>query len=185
MDDALLAWLAELTTAEASDLPPFDEALLERLLAEPDVWLDWLGDYEAARVVSSVAQAALPTVLVRDCERRQAWLELVYRFFAKGLAPRCGDHLGRLGGGTELSGACYMFFDLLGLESYIEDDLALALYERLLALPALAVQESALHGLGHFARDSFHPRVAAIIDAARLDDRLRSYAEAARSGSVL
>ena len=185
MDDELFTWISELATAEACDLQPVDETLLWRLLAEPDVWFGALSDFEAGKVVSHVAQTALPPVLERAGERRQAWLDLIYRFFEHGLVPRCGDHLGHRGEGTQLSGACYMFFDLLGLESCIQGELALALYARILALPSLAAQEAALHGLGHFAGDTYHPGVAAIIDAATIGDQLQVYAEAARSGSVL
>ena len=77
--------------------------------------------------------------------------------------------------------------DLPGRQSF--DQECLDVMSATLALPNEACQESALHGLGHWAMDYREP-VAAIVDAylgrsSDIREPLRQYALAARRGMVL
>jgi len=126
-------------------------------------------------------------------------LKILYRDL---FAVRCGphfQHLMRKGDpdqGTALDTICYMLFDLSQIEGATttigEEHLVDPIFDVLeyaLGLDSVACQESALHVLGHLWL--FHSeRVPAIVDrylAAHpdLDERLRSYAGAARVGVVL
>ena len=83
-----------------------------------------------------------------------------------------------------------MWWDLFpswGQPARAVDDAVLRSLAAILAQDALACQESALHGLGHW--QSVHPeRVAAEIDAClragRLRGELAGYASAARGGCI-
>jgi hypothetical protein len=111
--------------------------------------------------------------------------------------PRCTPHLSHRDEPDcgALNAVCYMWWDLLPLIGAPEDrtraDLdraALDVMTDELALPSVACQESALHGLGHWHRG--YPReVESIVDAflrAHGDSRpeLMAYARSARAGCV-
>jgi hypothetical protein len=114
-------------------------------------------------------------------------------------APRCAEALGhaddRAALANPLNSACYMWWDLLPLGACpgeptraALDAAALATMRHALGLASMACQESALHGLGHWA--SGYPAVVqAAIDGylARpgVSPELRRYAQAARAGCVL
>ncbi|HMF41572.1 MAG TPA: hypothetical protein VKQ32_12930 [Polyangia bacterium] len=125
-------------------------------------------------------------------------LKVLYRDL---FAVRCGPLLQHLltpddpVKGTALDTICYMLFDLSQIEGATttigEEHLVDPIFDVLeyaLGLDSVACQESALHGLGHLWL--FHSkRVPPIVDrylAAHpdLDERLRSYAGAARVGVV-
>jgi hypothetical protein len=126
-------------------------------------------------------------------EQRLRCVEAVGTFYARLFAPRCTPHLSHLSeaaGGT-LNCVCYMWWDefpCLALPGDPHHDAlhatALRTMERILSLPSIACQESALHGLGHPGA------VTRIIDGflaanAALDPRFAIYARSARCGCVL
>jgi hypothetical protein len=129
---------------------------------------------------------------------RQAGLRAITNLFAQLFANRCSPHLSHLDerGANSLNGVCYMWWDLFptwgqpesSTETLVDAEL-LAVMQRVLALNALACQESALHGLGHWQR-RYPTVVKETIDMylkrqPRLDPRLRQYAFSARRGCVL
>jgi hypothetical protein len=112
--------------------------------------------------------------------------------------PRCTPHLSHLDepGAGALNPICYMWWDIIpiygkpsepgraGLDQQVLSVLAYALQ-----LDSVACQESALHGLGHWAMYYRDP-VQRIIDRflqsrPGLPETLRTYALSARSGHVL
>lgn len=103
-------------------------------------------------------------------------------------------------GNSELNGAAYIFWDGAPLgarsrRSYISDrherrpeyeqieDACMLVMERMLASKHVAVQESAVHGLGHW-RDAYPERIEPLLDRVIADahycEELRSYAHSAR-----
>ena len=117
--------------------------------------------------------------------------------FEQVMAVRCSPHLSHLDerGANPLNNACYMWWDLLPIYGRPEqpdctefDSEVLVVLRDLLAIPHDACRESALHGLGEWAR--YYPRVASIVDkfltrTPGLRPELVSYALRARSGNVL
>jgi hypothetical protein len=113
-------------------------------------------------------------------------------------ARRCGPFLSHLGeGGDEpLNGLCYMWWDLFPTWGSARgpagpdpvDAEILAVLAEILVLDSIACQESALHGLGHWALHHHASTTATIDDylvrhpPARPE--LRRYAESARAGCV-
>ena len=118
-------------------------------------------------------------------------------------APRCSDDV-RWNDTNPLDQTCYMLWDLVvrdaetfewspdrpyrtsrdpEIDKEFLDTLA-----RILAMPGVACQQSALHGLGHLVRDA---KLGANViqqyldDHANLRDDLRKYAQKALVGSVL
>jgi hypothetical protein len=114
--------------------------------------------------------------------------------FEKYLAPRCAPRLGGTGG--DLNPVCYMWWDLFPLYGQPEnplrreiDNACLWVMEASLALPSLACQQSALHGLGHW-RMYYPDRCQTLISEflaghLRLHTELREYALCALEGRVL
>ena len=129
---------------------------------------------------------------------RRAGLHAIINLFAHLFANRCSPHLSHLDerGANPLNGACYMWWDLFPTWGHPEsstdalvDAELLMVMQHVLAVDALACQESALHGLGHW-----HLRYPAEVEEAidvflerqpQLDLRLRQYAFSARQGCVL
>jgi len=121
--------------------------------------------------------------------------------FEQVMAIRCSSHLSHLDEqpANTLNSACYMWWDLLWYQLKDDDPLQeqgrvhfdadiLAIQRRLLAIPHDACRESALHGLGHWARH--YPQVAEIIDdflssTPGLRPELIAYAQRAKIGNVL
>jgi hypothetical protein len=110
--------------------------------------------------------------------------------FEQVMAARCSVDLSHLADfANPLNSACYMWFDLLWYQFPEDIDAeVLATLRRLLAVPHDACRESALHGLGHWARRC--PQAADIVDeflssASGLRPELIAYAERARVGKVL
>ncbi|NWF67935.1 MAG: hypothetical protein HXY40_02500 [Chloroflexi bacterium] len=123
--------------------------------------------------------------------------------FADFFAVRCSPHLSHTQRtGLEypdinpLNSVCYMWWDMDWIvarpdtpEGRRIDLLALEVMESTIQLDALACQESALHGLGHW-QQAYPARVEKIIDrflASRsaVSAELKQYALAARGGCVL
>jgi len=110
--------------------------------------------------------------------------------FEQVMATRCSPRLGHLDeAGDALNMACYMWWDLLWYQ--LPDDIdaeILVTLRRLLAVPHDACRESALHGIGHWARRC--PQAAHIVDeflssTSGLRPELIAYAQRARIGRVL
>ena len=122
-------------------------------------------------------------------------LSVVYREL---FAARCTPHLSHLdeAGAGALNGVCYMWWDICPIGGPTDDPshrainrAALEVMTGALALDAIACQESALHGLGHWRHT--HPNeIETIVDrfiAAHpaMRPELLNYARSARSGCVL
>lgn len=117
--------------------------------------------------------------------------------FEQVMAKRCTSTLSHFdeGPSSPLNSSCYMWWDFipicssrtLGGDSRLDGE-CLAVMERILRIPHVACQESALHGLGHWAYQH-KDEVVEIIDEflkreARLRDDLVAYAEAAKTGCI-
>jgi hypothetical protein len=130
-------------------------------------------------------------------EARSACIEAFSTLFARLFQPRCEPVLSHLDepGGNALNRICYMWWDTMPIfpagASVQADPIhqaCLAEMRETLRLPNVACQESALHGLGHWAR-AYPEFTAAAIDAylaanPKLRPELLRYAEAARSGCI-
>ena len=123
--------------------------------------------------------------------RRVAAIEAMNPLFARLFAPRCFPARAR-GSDAWLDGVCFMWWDLLPIHGLANEDpireACLDVLARTLALDALACQESALHGLGHWQHCA-PSRVSSMIDAYLVRDpsapsETRDYARAAREGRV-
>lgn len=112
-------------------------------------------------------------------------------------AVRCRAVLSHLdeAGANLLNGVCYMWWDVIPLYGEAGghrpnplDEACLAVMRDTLQLPNPACQESALHGLGHWARAYPEFTVATINAYLAANPKLRSelvrYAETARAGCV-
>jgi hypothetical protein len=127
-------------------------------------------------------------------ERCLASMELLFTDY---FAQLCLDTLEHTATTSQpLNGVCYMWWDLFptsGRPSEPQhantDRFILSLLERLLRLPSVACQESALHGLGHWHHaypNHVEAAIAVFLEAKpQLDAALRRYAESARVGCVL
>lgn len=177
-------------------------AHLTRLLTKPADIFDRYDDEVVGRGIWSLFDSggAASTLLLADptlpLDDRLAATRAIGNLYPDLFAPRCQERLGHRGeqeGRLEM--ACYMLWDLAAFggeagtrEGNLLEDAILDVLERVLRVEHLACQESALHGLGH--RVARHPdRVPRIIghwlrSAGARDERLRHYAEAARSGCV-
>jgi hypothetical protein len=138
-------------------------------------------------------------------ETRERTALAIALLFENLLARVCRPELSHLAKKDEPSDwanmACYMFWDICPIGPRFRDldvgeprtgalDAAcLTAMEKTLAIPHLACQEGALHGLGHWRRD-YPERVDAIVDAflarsRRLPKELVAYAKEARTGQVV
>lgn len=132
-------------------------------------------------------------------EMQQRWVRAIFPLYRDLFARICSPHLGHLNEGpaNPLNSACYMFWDMDCLEGAAmyrgSEHLVGPIFEvleKILTLPSIACQESALHGLAHLA--PYHQkRVARIVDAylaapplAGIPGKLHRYAESARIGAV-
>jgi hypothetical protein len=195
-------WALEADTAE----PPAQTSVvyLTRLFTDPEPILAPYTDAQLNQglwyLVSNSCSNYMFTLLEPEVAwpERRAGLRAITNLFARLLANRCSPHLSHLDerGANPLNSACYMWWDLFPTRGHPEnpthalvDGELLVVMQRVLALDALACQESALHGLGHW-----HLRYPAEVEGAidvflesepPLDPRLRQYAFSARRGCVL
>ena len=130
-------------------------------------------------------------------DARTACIEAFSTLFARLFQPRCEPVLSHLDepGGNALNRICYMWWDIMPIFPAGARAGADPIYEACLAemretlrLPNPACQESALHGLGHWA-GAYPEFAAATIDAylaanPKLRPELARYAEAARAGCI-
>lgn len=128
---------------------------------------------------------------------RVSAIESIKTLFTEYLLAHCSSHLSHLDepGASELNSICYMWWDTIPLygrptESGFNrlDATVLAVMEHCLALPSVACQESALHGLGHW-HSAYPQEVERIIDGFSRTSQgarpeLLRYAQSARSGCI-
>lgn len=182
-DEEYMAMLLEQTFARSgSDLARFtDEQVNEGL------W--YLASPGAGDLLDALTSAAIPLDL------RLRGIRSIQTLFQDCFARRCTKALSHLDEkASPLNSICYMFWDLNRL-SHLDElpdrdaicGATFAVLEDILAIPHLACQESALHGLGHLFHDD-PEQVGAIVDrflATEIrNEDLRAYAEAARKGTV-
>jgi hypothetical protein len=143
--------------------------------------------------VFSIVDATLP---VTD---RMACVIAMTGLYDDLFAPRCAPTLGHAsdgaGGERPLNSACYMWWDLLPMFACPADTdratldlVALAVMRHALQMDSIACQESALHGLGHWA--VAYPAVVqtpidAFLERGDVDPAIRQYALNARDGHLL
>lgn len=131
-------------------------------------------------------------------DARFDFMASVRDLYAIGFTRLCSDFFGHLDRGPAaarpLNSACYMLWDMGGIEcpAIAGDaealDMALDVLAFALTLENWACQESALHGLGHFAmdcRDGTTPVIEGYLNRRDIPTELRDYARAAISGCVL
>ena len=182
------AIVAHLTRLFEDPLPPlegFTDAELNK-----GFWYiasNGLSDYMFA-----LSDASVPLDARLRCVRA---LSVLYRDL---FAPRCSPHLSHLDepGVGDLNGVCYMWWDICPIGGPPADPghdainrAALDVMAAALELEAIACQESALHGLGHW-HPEYAGETAAIIGRflathAALRPELVTYARSARAGCVL
>jgi hypothetical protein len=198
-------WVVAVFDATVEDpWPPSaqDLAHLTRLFRDPVGALEGLSDEEigvglwsvldsgGAGTVLALNDAALPL------DDRIACVAAIRTLYRDLFLPRCAERLGHL---SEQDGRlemiCYMFWDVASFggpagerEGNLLEDAVLDVLEDTLYFEHAACQESAIHGLGH--RIGRHPdRAPAVLDrwlrsGPVRDPRLRTYANAARTGCI-
>jgi hypothetical protein len=180
-----VAYLTQLFTDPEPILAPYTDAQLNQGL--------WF-------LVSNSCSNYMLTLLEPDFAwpERRAGLRAITNLFAQLFAKRCSPHLSHLDerGANPLNMVCYMWWDLFPTWGHpgsptevLVDAELLMVMQRVLAVDALACQESALHGLGHWYL-RYPAEVEEAIDVflkrqPQLDPRLRQYAFSARRGCVL
>jgi hypothetical protein len=128
---------------------------------------------------------------------RVACISAMRTLFARLFQPRCAPVLSHQDepGGNPLNRICYMWWDIAPLgatskprQSDPIHDACLGIMRDTLRLPNPACQESALHGLGHWARAYPEFTAATINDYVAANPNLRPelvrYAQAARTGCI-
>lgn len=162
--------------------------------AQIDQGLRYIIDNGAGDLFSALRAPKVPLVY------RQRCVSAICSLYDKLFLPRCTPHLSHLDrGDTEvgpLNGICYMWWDTFPGFAAPDDPYRKTMNEAVLAaishgltLDSIACQESALHGLGHWAHGDA-AAVAPIIDAfleahPNLEPELKRYALSARGGCVL
>ena len=182
-DPATIAALLDLTfTRSGSDLLRFTDAQVNQ-------GLYYLASPGAGDFLNHLTSDAVPLDL------RLKGIRSILSLYRDCFASRCTKALSHLDEeASPLNAICYMFWDLNTL-SYLEQipdrevigGAIFSVLDSVLAIPHLACQEAALHGLGHLSHDD-PEKVAAIVGRflkTKIRNRdLRDYAEAAREGLV-
>jgi hypothetical protein len=117
-------------------------------------------------------------------------MEAFFSVFEHLFVPRCTPYLSHLDEPevAPLNSICYMWWDVMPIGGSELNETLFSVIERELALDHPALQEGALHGLGHWHH--YYPtRITSIIDAylaryPNLRPELHRYALAARAGHV-
>lgn len=131
-------------------------------------------------------------------QKRQRVIRAISVLFKDLFAKRCSPVLSAVDekGGGPLNVVCYIWWDVIPLfgdpkeaDHKDIDQEVLAVMKSALALDHVACQESALHGLGHWARH-YPTQVGKMIDEflagnTKLRPELKKYALQARAGRVL
>jgi len=177
---------------------------LTRLFTTSQKYLDRFSDdqlnqglWYLASPSCSDTMFCLVDVSIPEAERI-ACVRAMQCLYANLFASRCSDitsnGTAHVGDRSALNSVCYMWWDILPIHGKPEDpnrvkldDAILTLLEDCLAISSQACQESALHGLGHWA-SSYPARVKSSIQrylaASQVSQLLRNYALAAEVGNV-
>jgi hypothetical protein len=176
-------------------------AYLTQLFEAPDPLVEQFADRQIGQGLSYIFNAGDHCRFLLDdavpVAARVACVSAMQNLFARIFEPRCAPILSHLdeSGGNELSYICYMWWDIMPVEATSKPSLPDPIHEACLAvmrdtlkLASPACQESALHGLGHWAR-AYPEFTAATIDAylaanPQLRPELSRYAQAARFGCI-
>ncbi|MEZ5830115.1 MAG: hypothetical protein R3D05_02950 [Dongiaceae bacterium] len=176
---------------------------LTRLFETPEPLVDQFADSQIAQglyyLVDNGAGAYCRFLMDETVaiDRRIACIAAMESVFARIFQPRCEPVLSHLDepGGNELNRICYMWWDIMPIGAVAAPprpdpihEACLAMMRDTLRLPSPACQESALHGLGHWAR-AYPEFTADAIDAylaanRKLRPELVRYAQAARGGCI-
>lgn len=127
-----------------------------------------------------------------------AAIRAMYSLYRDLFAQHCVEaaSAGPASAANPLNDTCYMWFDLIGLDHLDKRPLpgrrlavAVETLGRILAIPHIACQESAIHGLGHVAQADpamARPALDRILRGGQgVPSELRAFAEAAREGRML
>ena len=176
---------------------------LARLFENPELLADEFSDSQIAQGLyylidnGAGAYCRFLTDGSVPIDARTACIEAFSTLFARLFQPRCEPVLSHLDepGANALNRICYMWWDIMPIGAAAAPIPADPIHQGCLAemretlrLPNPACQESALHGLGHWA--GAYPEFAATtIDAylaanPKLRPELLRYAQAARSGCI-
>jgi hypothetical protein len=197
------AWYFEPDADWWDPVPAQAVAFLTRLFETPEPLVEQFADSQIGQglyyLVSNSASTAFLCLLndTVPVDERVACIAAMQTLFARLFQPRCEPILSHLDepGGNALNNICYMWWDVAPIGAIAKPskpdpihDACLSMMRGTLALPNHACQESALHGLGHWAR-AYPEFTAAAIDAyvarnRNLRPELVRYAQAARSGCV-
>jgi hypothetical protein len=178
-------------------------AYLTRLFDSPDQLLDRFADSQIGRGLYYLVDNSLSNHCVAlagggvPVDQRVKCIYAMLSLFIRIFEPRCPPILSHRDepGRNELNRICYMWWDVMPLAATSKPrspdpihDACLAVMRSVLALPNPACQESALHGLGHWAH-AYPEFAAATIDAylaanPNLRPDVLRYAQAARAGCV-
>ena len=177
---------------------------LMRLFDEADLALSTYSDAQVNQgfwyILSNACSDhmhALTDASVPPAERI-ACVASIESLYTKCFATRCSEYLSNgarsTGEASPLNSACYMFWDLMPLmpepedpQRHALDQAVLRVLEATLRSPSIACQESALHGLGHWAfgfPDDVRAIVTRYLERAQPPEALRRYAEQAAEGNV-
>jgi len=177
---------------------------ITRLFEDPEPALAYFSDAQIAQGLDYIINNAAGDLLAAIRERtlpladRLRCARSIQGIYDRLFAPRCTPHLSHRNRGEmpvgPLNGVCYMWWDTVPClatpddpDHAAMDEAMVAVWRHALSLPSIACQESALHGLGHWADKG---AVASVVDAylaagETRDPALIAYAKAARSGCVL
>ena len=198
-------WVVAVFDPAAEDpwpTPAEDLAFLTRLFSDAVPALEPFTDDEIGKGLWSIIDSggAGTALAVNDAslplDDRIAAVRTIPTLYRDVFVPRCTERLGHLSEETgHLGITCYMFWDVAVIggppdtrEGNLLEDAVLDVLHDLLRLPHGACQESALHGLGHRIRR--HPEQGPAMldrwlrDGDVRDERLRAYAQAARTGCI-
>ena len=197
------AWYLEPETDWWRPQPEQALAYLARVFENPEPLADEFSDSQIAQGLHYLIDngaGAYCRFLADDSvplDARMACIEAMSTLFSRLFQPRCEPILSHLDepGGNALNRICYMWWDIMPIGATTAAPRTNPIHEGCLAemretlrLPNPACQESALHGLGHWAR-AYPEFTAATIDGylaanPKLRPELVRYAQAARSGCI-
>ena len=184
--DELAALVTHTMATCGEDLAPFSDAQIAH-------GLNFMTNNACGDVVMEVMRPTL------SLARRRTLIASLKTLYTDCFAPRCARALSHtsdpIAAENPLNVVCYMFWDASPLLHWSGDgadalnETVLDVLEATLAIDHPAVQESALHGLGHIRQhDRTNPRPERIIQTflktTPTSPTLRAYTEAAAAGCV-
>jgi len=199
------AWYYEIDSDFWDGPPGLTVEHMTRLFENPEPPLEYFADSQIAQglyyIINSGA-GGLVLSLMNDAVpigERVRCIKAIHPLFRQLIEPRVAPVLGHLDekGAKALNSVAYMWWDIFPVAAKVERNSApdplnaaiLGVMENVLDTSHPAIQESALHGLGHWAR-AYPSVVEPIIDAfiasgADFRPELIAYAKSARQGCVL